>query len=96
MTVQLPDQLPFSMAMYGHAGSAGTVCICGAYSKPHQQAERGDIWGGCDGHGGGFSGQLPRQGPLLLISPWSKGKSCILVTLQCISGLQFPFKLDQM
>ena len=76
-TIENTHQLPLHMSMYGFAGGASTVCVCSAHSKPHQQAERGDLRGGGDGHGGGPSGQLPRQGPVLLISPWSKGKPCI-------------------
>lgn len=70
------------------AGGAGTVCIRGAHSQPHQQAEGGDFWGGGDGHGGGPSRQLPWQGPLLLISPRSKGKTRLHCCLHCMSSLR--------
>ena len=55
------------------AGCASTVRLCGAHSQPHQQAEGGDLWRGCDGHGGGPGRQLPWQGPLLLSCPWPTG-----------------------
>ncbi len=65
------------------AGCASTVCICGAHSQPHQQAEGGDLWGGCDGHGGGSGGQLPWQGPLLLSCPWPTGMLPCDVCMTC-------------
>ena len=65
------------------AGCASTVRLCGAHRQPHQQAEGGDLWGGCDGHGGGPGGQLPWQGPLLLSCPRPTGMLSCDICMIC-------------